>query len=221
MKPIKVLCMLTFMAAGCQAIFHRTSSLDFSVCPPPCWQNITPGLTSEEKMLEILPTIKYIEPDSIYFTDLPWQGFDSQVGCAIDDGRDIISFQALFLDDRVAWMAFDGETGMTIDQAIQIFGEPEFITIVHFNDLFVYISNPDKGIAFGYSTIGKPDTWLLEIQPEMEIGGVILFDPNAYQQILEAGLMSSGVYDAEQTLQVTYPWKGFGDINTLYPGAFP
>jgi hypothetical protein len=39
--------------------------------------------------------------------------------------------------------------------------------------------------------------------------------------MLDARMISGVGYDAAQTLEITYPWAGYGEIEELYPPRAP
>jgi hypothetical protein len=204
---ILLLSMLVFLV-GCQAKPAPSTILDTPVCKFPCWQNITPGITTKSDLLRILSSLEYADKASIYSDDANWQGFQGRAGCMLyPDSKHPISLDALFLNDRVARILFMGDTGIRLDQAMEIFGKPRNIAIS--GHILVAFINPEAGISYGYNDIGKPNWVFSEIRSGIEVGTIIFYDPNAFNPKITGGLFSSS--------SKIYPWKGYGKIETLYP----
>jgi hypothetical protein len=207
MKTLKLTLMLVLLV-GCQARPAKPTILDNPVCEFPCWQNINPGVTTKSEFLDILSTLEYVDRDSIYSDDTVWQGFQGRAGCRLFlDSKHPISLHAQFLEDKVARILFLGDTGITLGQAIEILGEPSDVAIS--GSIVVALINSEKGISFGYNDIGKPNWVFSEIRPEVEVDTVIFYDPDAFESKINGGLFSSG--------STIYTWKGFGEIDALYP----
>jgi hypothetical protein len=79
--------------------------------------------------------------------------------------------------------------------------------------MWVTLVDPQKGIAFGYSSASQPDWVYSEIRPEVEIGEVMFFDPEHYQQILDSGILSYYLLSSEETKSRLRPWNGYGNLS--------
>jgi hypothetical protein len=207
MKVFRLLPLLIFMI-GCQARPAELNVIDNPVCEFPCWQNITPGITSKSEFLNTLSMLDYVDKKTIYSDEIVWQGFQGGAGCTLfPNSKHPISFHALFQKDKVVWMEFVNITGISLDHAIEILGKPSDIAIS--GQILVALINPEKGISFGYNEIGKPNWVFSEIRSGIDVGTIIFYDPNAFNPKINGGLFSSG--------SAIYPWRGYGKFETLYP----
>ena len=74
---------------------------------------------------------------------------------------------------------------------------------------------PTKGVKFEfYSKAG-------ELEPETVIDNIMFFNPVHYEKLLDAGMFSMGEFNASDTKKIMYPWKGYGNIDELYPLRLP
>jgi hypothetical protein len=106
--------------------------------------------------------------------------------------------------------------GRTFGELVGITGDPEFIVSTYFpggNSMIAV--NPTKGVAFEFKA--KKDN----LEQDTRIENLMLFDPAQYQNLLETGMFSWSQYDAEDTMKIAYPWKGYGSIQELYPLRMP
>lgn len=188
-----------------------------SPCEPPCWNNITPGITAKEEMLEILESSPVIKPDSIEVRGSQWKIFS-----------DIIRFQLISngeveiytIDDIVILLNFYGELRITFGEAMDKIGEPKDLLVFQsFGPGFLFgeamhtivlVYNFEKGISYGYDAYYLKQDWRDEIKPEIKLRFVDYFSPDYYQQLLEAGAL--GIGDAEKTLSRMQPWQGYGTL---------
>jgi hypothetical protein len=160
MKKI-ILCLLSLvLITSCQAKLlprsiqlssQKVNVLDKLVCEPPCWQNITPGVTTKAELKEILSSLEFVNQDTISFSDNVWNGFEGNAGCKFTNnytGLDI-----LFLGDKVVWMDITGIQVITLENAIQILGEPSYIAMNYRGSEYTpLLFNPSKGISIVYLT---------------------------------------------------------------------
>jgi len=211
------------IVVGCQTQHTETSILDNPTCDPPCWQNITPGLSTQKEFLDFLESYEYINQSSIQDYNAPWQGFDDLIRGRLQfDSKTITYFDIFILDDKVTNISFHGDWNITIDEAINRLGEPTNIIIIYYgNDVFVQMLIQARGIAFGYSTIDRPSSWKLTIQPDIRISSIDFFATDAYKKILDTGLFSYGLLESNETLKALHTWKGYGVIKEIYPSRIP
>lgn len=195
-------------------------------CQPPCWQNIDPGVTTEEEALQILKNLSNIDQPSLSTTGTSWLIFD-----------DIIRFsssprnwdgEAYILDQKVAKINFWGNLNIKFYEAIQENGEPEIVVNIPTYrgppgsptlGYSIIVIDPDRGIAYAFNTTDFPELQRGELGPNTPIRLMVYFDPDRYDEFLEAKLFSMGFLGREETLKYSSPWTGFGSIKGKYPPA--
>ena len=118
---------LFFGLTACQTQESDRSFLVDRSCSPPCWQNIIPGVTSQEESVGILSNSPLIQHDTLScYTSQSKEGYEwcsfrrtSEEGSAIGfQNRTVNGFQ---LQSR----------NLTLDEVVSALGEPEYITNLH------------------------------------------------------------------------------------------
>ncbi len=96
-------------------------------CAPPCWQGITPGVTSSDNALGILSNSPYIEKGSI-----KQAGTTTSGGCTWRwrssgrRGQPGLSWENGIVDTIQIGLTFD----FSVQEVIEKFGNPEFVSVV-------------------------------------------------------------------------------------------
>jgi hypothetical protein len=217
-KKIISILSIMILLTGCQKRSNQFTFFENPVCSPPCWENIVPGVTTKQELLERISSLEFVDKSSVYTDENPWEGFQGRVGFSFNNEYKSISFHSYLINDTVAAMVIQGDLNISLDQMIKYVGTPKNILLVHHGDLFVSLFDLDKGFSLGYDTIGRPDWWLSEIRPDIKVNMVIFLAPQYYQTILDARFLSYQQYNSNETLQMSLPWAGFGKIDTLYSG---
>ena len=206
MKKILILFLCGLFLVSCEP--KPPSIFTNLICEPPCWENITPGVTTKNDALTTLSKISAID-QPIHHTQ-PVPGFDEEIGFTLY--KDINKLGSIdILKDRVSRIGFGyNRMGITLQDAIRLFGMPESILIVHVGEIYsVTFVDPQKGIEFGYYFRNNAT----EILPKDGIMGIAFFDPKQYQLFLNTGFFSYGQMGGDETIKRMRPWKGYGSIS--------
>lgn len=220
----KILIAISFvLVAGCQYLEPKLPLLDDPVCEPPCWQNIIPGRTEKEDLLNQLSTLPFVDKSSISSVNIPGSAFAGTIYASLYlDKPYQTKLYSYFLNDKVAVISLGGTWHVTLAEAIEKLGKPRTVIVVRNNgDAYVTFINPATGISFGYTSIWKDEKWKTEISPDIEIESINFFDPNSYQGVLNSGIFSWWFLDPEQTANVSYSWIGYGKLDEKYPPRHP
>ena len=203
---------------------HSQTSIKIvnDACEPPCWQNIIPGSSSTEQTLQNLQRLSGIEPSSIEVRDQPYKIFNKIIYTAVSDEQKISIF---LIDDTVASIEFSGDFQISFGEAVEQFGEPQFIIITKTlgpgglwaSSIHTYVSivYPEKGIMFEYDEYDQPRSLKSKINPEIKLNKVAFFNPNQFEILADSGFILSGS-NLEQTQMAMQPWQGYGDIDAVY-----
>jgi hypothetical protein len=206
----KILLFITFIVSvvGCEALPKSADIFKNPVCEPPCWENITPGLTTTEDALSILSEIKPIDKP-IHNTNLNLPGYDEELYFTLHNDKSQLGFLSI-LDDKVSSINFDCKMELTLQEAIGLFGSPQYILGIRSGEInAITLLDPQKGIAFGYFLKSRAN----EIKPQDKISNVTFFDPKTYQLLLNIEVFSWNQMTAEETIRNMHPWEGFGRID--------
>jgi hypothetical protein len=206
------LLLIGLVLTGCGTLGERPSIFENPNCKPPCWENITPGITTKDEALATLSKIDIVKQPIFDLRDTA-RGFSSELRFSLYDEKSSLSGSVLMMDDLVVLIDFGTKLDLTLEEAIERFGAPQSILAFHSNLMWVTLVDPQKGIAFGYSSAGQPDWVYSEIRPEVEIGEVMFFDPEHYQQILDSGILSYYLLSSEETKSRLRPWNGYGNLS--------
>ena len=206
---------------------------DDSICSPPCWNSLTPGVTNYDETLRFLTGLPSAKKDAIetrtfskdhLYADL----FNQIIFYEYSNNK---SAEFYFIDGILAVMSFFGELDITFGEAVGYFSEPESIVISGtigpskflFGDSFHFHVSavlPDNGILFGYDNFYVPKRWSLGIHPEIELDVITFFEPRLFNQLAESGIFP-GITSLRQVEENMHPWKGYAELGTVYPYAKP
>jgi hypothetical protein len=187
--------------------------MDESSCKPPCWQGIIPGQTTRSEALEILHGSSYVRRWSVRVKG------DDGLGRAVFDTTRIERYEA-----SVVWwrggvvyrvdvaVAFS----LTAEQLIERYGQPEalgaeqtglpehprwtFLLYYPRHGLKVEL-NGAEGDNCVWPSTPVEQLWLFEPCDLTQVGSRLFPDPEVF-----------GSYG----LTRMRPWKGYGDVTTLY-----
>ena len=171
-----------------------TSLVTAEPCEPPCWQNITPGLTSSADALDILnaadsiTVIQYADSGMVF-------GSDTGVPCCqivLDDGG------------MVSAMVLQFAPNMLLGDVIGKYGDPSFVTgqPVSGKEAALILVYPERGL-FVYAAVTKADGLLKEISP---IVSAIFATPTETVQLLQDTPLDN--------------WKGYLTYDEYMDGEF-
>ena len=221
----RLILLIFLLTTACGVSPDEESILDKSSCVLPCWNRINPGQTTEAEFLEILQNLPGIDTDTIKDQKTS-QGniFDKLIFFSFRQGwtlsrRPKLHGEAAIIENIVSSFTICGAINTSMNQLVEKTGEPEHI--ISGNDIgggrTVILINSQKGISFSFTT--ELDN--LEIVSSTQIDCVDTFDSSLYEKMLDAGLFSSGYYNAEETKRVWYPWNGYGNLDEKYPPRQP
>lgn len=209
---------------ACGNTLDETSILNKSTCNLPCWNNIVAGRTTEDEFLHILENLPDIDSKSVRTNNQTWEIFDHQIAFSFLQGWSLnqkpkLRGYAYISDNTVDDLVFCGEINTNIETLVTYLGEPEYL--ISGNNFsggrLVILIHSKIGVSYLYTAKFSN----LEITSDTNIDCIQIFDPLLYEDMLEAGLFSSGYYDAEETLRVMYPWDGYGNLDEKYPPRQP
>lgn len=179
-----------------------------SPCAPPCWQNIIPGKTSKQEVMELIPQIPDIDQHKSKWIG-PWNIYTDIFRILFQDKRSKGDIR--FLDDTVVSIFLYDDLNIDVDQVIDLYGQPESVIIekeysgdiIHLSISLIY---PDEGIFLNF-TDGDLNT--AHIQPDKKIEWVVFVDPLRFETTLTEG---ASIIDPEAFQNNRYPWVGYTNI---------
>jgi hypothetical protein len=212
-KSILCLWLISLFIAGCDVFSPRPDIFENPVCEAPCWENITPGITTKTEALALLSNNEAVDQPA-YDTNQSFGKFDDEIRFSLYGKR--LHGSILLIDDRVSTIILGQRVNIPFKRAIELFGEPESILIIRSGEIYAaLLLNPEKGIAYSYFLADRAS----QIQSEDVVTTVFFFSPKDYQSILDSGILTYHQMSAEKTLDGLKPWEGFGDIDKYFPAA--
>jgi hypothetical protein len=185
-------------------------------CPWPCWQGITPGITTSSEALQSIKHSPMVEAKSIKVEG-------STTGSGRADWHWKMSDQQPEAAGNMEWkngiirsVGLGGYPSISIGQIIQRLGPPEKIDVI---DCTEVVEGPQwfcgalyyaaRGIDVHISWERSRDGSAVPIMPDDPIDFVELFEPSTIEQ----WILSSGLNPQTHDLR---DWKGYGDLLELY-----
>ena len=209
---IIIICFLIFGTLyGCKSSRSKSTFLEGSPCSPPCWYDIRPGKTSEQELLESLQSIPIVDESSITTHGGQWKIFDNIVYFSLPEE---LESEVYILQNKVSMIDFTGRMDISAEEAINRFDEPQKALFLYSRgETSVILIYPEKGIILRFTVDGVPK----EIKPTSKLNLISYFDPDSYQELLDAGIIAFSMLNGQETLDKIKPWTGFGLISTEYP----
>lgn len=183
-------------------------------CVPPCWQGITPGVTTSDEALAIISNSPYIEMESIERHGTTTTGGVTwhlrAPGRRIQPG---LSWDSGIVDMIRMGLNFD----LTVQEVLNKFGNPVVVSVEEGGQpehwyWIIDLHYPNQGITFRAFT----SEFINQVKPTTEVGVVLLFPIMDTEEMIK---------EIEQTLISPLPsnyfsnWNGYGDVAKLYGGG--
>ena len=193
--------------------------LDDISCNPPCWENITPGVTSLEDTMSNLEKINGISEGPFLQDDIDHVKEKQKIGWYfpkdIEESFGIVYFQ----NDIVSRMRFTPGS-ITIGELVDLIGDPEKIFIVKNRHESTWIwfdlLYPSKGIIIEYIDFSYccDDTGFFDLKNDIEPTNVYYFDPMFYDEMIDDVVFTADFIwvPDEELQQAIKDWNGFGLI---------
>lgn len=186
------------------------SILTDTPCALPCWQGITPGITSADDAMDILVNSPYIKSGSIVqsgTTELggcvwSWRGPSRRLSPGL-------SWKNGVVDTIKMGLTFD----LSVQEVIDKFGYPEVIdswqggTPEHWYWI-INLYYPTQGIEF----VAYTSEYSNDLKENTEVGAVLLYDSTTMREIMtrleatDGSLVWSGFSE----------WRGYGNVREIY-----
>ena len=176
------------------------SWLAHPVCKPPCWQNITPGVTTRDEAVSILKNIPDIAITYNGEYSLSWEHKSKLEGGNISISEDeVVSSISL---------GSISERKLLLETIITSYDEPEFVKPFDCNIevvmCYVALIYPDLGMFLEIYTANKG---VDGTSPKFEIS---LDNAISRVDFFKSGIENfPNLYNAQES-EVPIPWKGFG-----------
>ncbi len=136
-----------FMLVACTSTSTKMPTPDFasilqSSCATPCWNDITPGVTTKSQIVDTIPSLPFYKSSAIGWVSENWQQVTQNVpdtpnttavimigknwaGVSIDIKDSIVS--AITFDSILNKSGQYNDLSLTLDNALKLYGTPSYI----------------------------------------------------------------------------------------------
>lgn len=193
---------------------HGYSVLQDVSCSPPCWKEITPGVTTEKEVIDILSHEPDIDPNSIRkFSHSPYYRIHYKFNSYVEETGGNIFVKG----ETVVALDFSPQYGnLRFSDAIMKFGEPEYVLPLHFTGEYIQLATlllyPTQGVAL-FNIQLKYKGERAQISPDQRVEGFFYFDPTLFDEIMTDGIITR--YPSEIIHEGMLPWKGYGEYEFI------
>jgi hypothetical protein len=192
-----------------------TSLLTGEPCEPPCWQGLTPGLSTEEQVNEFLRTSPFVQRTTIYRGSVT-RGAEI-VGVSIDwlstaNVQGARAINSLHVEDGVLQdIIVYLDSGATLEELLEVYGLPDGIsagrTGVESTRVDVVLLYPEHGfIAFLSLPAHDPS-----LQPDSRLSWLWYFRAAPLDRFLELA-REAGFFSGSVDVESFRNWEGYGPI---------
>jgi len=182
-------------------------------CEAPCWQGITPGLTTRAKANEILGNLDFI--GSYIYTEKSTLPFDGRY--IIRDKQEAWMGFLYLLEDKVVYMSFFGELSATFGEAEeQIAPAQKVLLFSHYlQGTTIEVYNFDQGVVYG--TAGMYRAFRNDrLESSTTINTLDFFDPEMISELIEENFFTDRKFQSGNFMDNLQDWQGYGELLDLY-----
>ncbi len=214
---------ILFSLVACKPTY--TFILEDTACNPPCWNDITPGISTEAEAVFLLKN----NPQVI----------NSSIDRNIDVRQETINIYWDFFDkpgaygfikirqgkvEGISFFPSYGKIALRLTQLFQEFGEPgKVLSVYNSNSLKegeIYFYYEEQGILATYSLKLEKPKFRHLLQPESPISSFAFIDPNHIDEAIKSDVIQELIdlgFTDEQLQDSWHDWKGYGEIKIKYP----
>lgn len=186
-------------------------------CDPPCWAGIVPGQTGSEQAYSILGEMNGVDRDGILFnydrddtlTSLQWFFLRP-----LPDSLGTLHFE----QDIVSALDILTVNALTLEEAVERLGEPALLwsrigSGENREYLDVFLFDPQRGYRLELVLDIPTGSDEVELKPASGVFSVLYFDPQAFQHLLDTGiLIGAPGHSFPGTFQA---WPGYGSLPVI------
>jgi hypothetical protein len=175
-------------------------------CAPPCWWNITPGITTRTQVLQTLPAMPFFKAGSIRTPETETAIYWNSDGSSLDE-------RILIQQNTVALIQVHlVSRNVQLEDVIRSQGEPDSYTVyrnVEHESTAWDFAFTQRGLIVA-GTGGAPNNDnTVEIDPHIRITSAWYFPPMDLRR-LDTDILGFTADGAERKAQAKRPWPGLG-----------
>lgn len=201
---------------ACQGTY--SALVDDSTCDPPCWRDITPGVTNKDAAINIIQDMPDVDTDSLR-NELTFQEDLSESLTWRFTGTGEYS-GGLYLHDQTVLVSFwTYQFRIDLERLINRYGDPShvFITATKFEMIYLTINiiYDESGICIKHNTSLLPfvNDNEYRVRPSMDVSYVYFIDPSIKDGQLQMGCLEG--FPVELFGTNRQAWEGYGIYKVL------
>lgn len=220
--PIKVISGTYYEPSPTETPLSTLSAIELenifgnSSCSWPCWQGITPGITTSTEALQ-----KINDSPLVIVNSIQVEGSMTDQGKAFwqwklsHNEESVVSGMMKWKDGTILWINLNTDSIVPIGVIMNGFGEPQKIEVIDCTEIIegpqwwcttLYYATDGFEIDIEWERLGNEDVSITSNYP---IKSVYLFEPST----IEDWLLSWGLNPTNRDFQ---DWKGYGNLLELY-----
>lgn len=209
---------------GCSSHPKNLNSglLNGKPCSPPCWQELTPGISDEEAVDKFLNGLRQEDWPERDYRDIQPVGCTS-IALTDQPGLYVNRLVRLYVkNQRLILIESSVEEKITLGKIVERFGNPEYIEAIHAigpdaHTYFLSVYYPSIGLKLDLRVSNE---MLGKVLPEMVVNYVEYYPPggiaNYFSNDYACWVADEEIEDAIQPyLKQIQPWMGFGEIRVI------
>lgn len=207
-----VIALSALCLVGCRKAPVDRSLLTDTPCAAPCWQGITPGVTSRSQAMAVLQESPYIRQDTLREAGTEeWGGVTWEWRAQGRRLQPSISWQNDVVQEITLGLTYD----LTVGEIVNKYGPPEALSagLGGVPEHWYWIADlyyPQRGLQFKaytreYSTLFEPTT---------EVGGALLFVPMSLEERVTVVFNDPAI--VSRVISTIRPWQGYGNLFEIY-----
>ena len=194
-----------------------TSLLTSEPCEPPCWQGLTPGVSTLQEVNEFVRTSGFVNPQTLFRSGVyrggERVGLSIEWGSAAGRGRGYNDF--IVESGVLKYIIIYPDYDLSLERLFERYGPPEKYVAnlrgVERRWVEVTLYYPTHG--FTVELVRRYDDTTLTLKPESRVASVWYFRAAPLERFLELGC-EAGIYGGtpDDWLESLRDWPGYGPI---------
>lgn len=195
---------------SCDGLFVENQT-----CTPPCWQGITPGISTYEETRQILGELEFLDPELLE-DEFEGNQFGKRLTFHPPDWK--WTGMAFFEGEKLAMLEFGGELYANFENVSESIAPPTSVIVLRDfrGGILFYVIEQSMGVLYvtGGATVKLHST--NRIDPDTPITGIRYFDPAQVEDLYRNRKLLVYHPEGDHWSDSIQPWLGYGTITDRY-----
>ncbi len=195
---------------SCDGLFVENQT-----CTPPCWQGITPGISTYEETRQILGELEFLDPELLE-DEFEGNQFGKRLTFHPPDWK--WTGMAFFEGENLAMLEFGGELYANFENVSESIAPPTSVIVLRDfrGGILFYVIEQSMGVLYvtGGATVKLHST--NRIDPDTPITGIRYFDPAQVENLYRDRKLLVYHPEGAHWSDSIQPWLGYGTISDRY-----